>query len=83
MLSKNAIDFKKVLATIKHHCGGKTSFSHEDCFSVVARDANVPLDQIDLYLGLLQDFGLVKYSMTEKFIELTPFGEKLNIEIKE
>ncbi len=83
MLGKNAENFKKVLSIIKHHCGDSTSFSHEDCFSKVATDANVPLKQIQLYLDLLQDFGLVKYSMEEKFIELTPFGKKLDVVIKE
>ena len=83
MLGKNAYNFKKVLSTIKHHCGDNTSFSHEDCFKLVATDADVPFNEIDVYLSLLQDFGLVKYSMEEKYIELTPFGKRLDVEIKE
>ena len=83
MLSKNALDFKKVFTIIKHHCGETTSFSHTDCFKTVAEGAGVPLEKIEVYLDLLQDFGLIKYSMTGKCIELTPFGKKLDIEIKE
>ncbi len=83
MLTDNANNFKKVFSIIKHHCGDKTEFAHADCFKLVAKGAHVPLKQVDQYLGLLQDFGLIKYSMEEKYIQLTPFGKKLEIEIKE
>ncbi len=83
MLSKNANNFKKVFSIIKDNCGDKTKFAHDDCFKIVAKNAHVPLTKVDQYLSLLQDFGLIKYSMTEKHIELTPFGKKLEIEIKE
>ncbi len=83
MLTQNANNFKKVFSIIKHNCGDKTRFVHDDCFKIVAKDAHVSLKKMDLYLSLLQDFGLVKYSMSEKYIELTPFGKKLEIEIKE
>ena len=83
MLSKNANNFKKVFSIIKQHCGAQTNFAHDDCFKMVAKGAHVPLKKMDQYLGLLQDFGLIRYSMSEKYIELTPFGKKLDIEIKE
>ena len=69
-------NFNTVFLVVKKHCREQKKFAATNCFEIIAEEANVPLDKLPIYLDHLQGIGLIKYSMSEKFIYLTSFGKK-------
>ena len=67
-------NFNNVFTAIKGQCGKQISFAEISCFETIAKEADVPISKLPLYLNHLQDVGLIKYSIMDKFIHLTPFG---------
>ncbi|MCD6013301.1 MAG: hypothetical protein K0Q79_3163 [Flavipsychrobacter sp.] len=72
-------NFDNVFAIIKQECEKQKSFAEISCFDRVALAAGIPLHKLPLYLSHLQDTGLIKYSMKEKYIYLTSLGHKRKV----
>jgi len=70
-------NFNKVFLSIKKQCGKQKNLAEINNFDAIAKEAGVPADKLPLYLNHLQDIGLIKYSLADKFIYLTAFGKKL------
>ena len=68
--------FNDVFVAVKKYCDTDAgSKDVKDCFGFIAFNANVPPDNLDFYLNVLQDLGLIKYSRADKTIHLTGFGK--------
>ena len=76
-------NFNKVFLVVKSQCEKQKSFAELSNFDIIAKEANVPLDKLPVYLSHLQEIGLIKFSMTEKYIHLTSFGKRQQTLIKE
>jgi predicted transcriptional regulator len=75
-------NFNKVFLVIKKHCQDQKRIAEIDCFEAIAREANVPMSRLPLYLHHLQEAGLIKYSIAQKYIHLTLFGKQHDTLIK-
>ena len=71
-------NFNAVFLAIKKHCEKQLRFAEIHSFETIAKEANVPLSMLGIYLNHLQGIGLIKYSMvaTDKYIFLTSLGKK-------
>jgi len=69
-------NFNKVFSVIKKQCETQKSMAEINSFETVAKEAGIPLDKLPQYLTHLQDIGLIKFSLKEKYIHLTSFGRK-------
>jgi hypothetical protein len=69
-------NFNKVFLAIKNRCESQKRLAEISCFEAVAEDAGVPINKLPMYLSHLQDIGLIKYSIREKYIYLTALGKK-------
>ena len=69
-------DFNTVFLAVKKHIEKQKLLAEVNCLEIIAKDANVPIGKLPVYLDYLQEAGLIKYSMSEKFIYLTSFGKK-------
>ncbi len=67
----------KLFNIIKNHCSGLTPFAQDDCFEIVARESNIPMESIILSLRPIQAQGLIKFSTTGKYIQLTEVGVRM------
>lgn len=67
----------KLFTIIKNHCSGMTPFAQDDCFEILAREANIPLESLIPSLRPIQAQGLIKFSTTGKYIKLTEFGVRM------
>jgi hypothetical protein len=81
MKSQDIHVFEKVYAAIKNYC--KEDPWKTDCFDIIAKSAGLPMESLELYLDLLNDFGLIKYSLAEQYIYLTKDGRNVDIEIRD
>jgi hypothetical protein len=69
--------FNDVFLAAKEYYEQCPSISHECDFEKVANAAGVPPAELDFYLNILQQMGLIKYSITEdKYLFLTGYGVK-------
>ncbi|MCD6013769.1 MAG: hypothetical protein K0Q79_3631 [Flavipsychrobacter sp.] len=68
--------FNEVFLAIKKQCFKQRHIAEIDCFEKVAKEAKIPLDKLHTYLKHLQDIGVIKYSVNDKYIYLTTFGRK-------
>jgi len=75
--------FNAVFMAIKNHCAGQKHIAEIDCFEQIAKEADIPLTRLPLYLDHLQNIGVIKYSLKEKYIYLTTFGMKQKTLVKE
>jgi hypothetical protein len=69
-------NFNKVFSVIKNQCEKQKSLAEISSFETVAKEAGVSMDRLPVYLNHLQDIGLIKYSVTDKYIYLTSLGQK-------
>jgi len=69
------IDYSSVYAAIKKYCTDDNA-PNDDCFQVIANDANVPLNYLEYVLRNLQEKGLIVYSFEDRVIYLTAKGKK-------
>ena len=69
-------DFKEVYSVIVSYCTERKSVILNNCFEQIAREASIPLDELDHNLSSLQDFGLISYSIPENYIHLPVAGGK-------
>jgi predicted transcriptional regulator len=76
-------DFNRVFMVIKKHCEKQKLIAEVNSLEVIAKDTKIPVDKLPLYLDYLQEAGLIKYSLTEKYIHLTTFGKKQESLVKE
>lgn len=71
-------DFKEVYSVIVSYCTEQKSFKLPNCFEAISKEASLSLDELDLNLNSLQDFGLINYSRTGNYIFLqTPGGKPM------
>lgn len=68
--------FNEVFLAIKKHCAKQKYIAEIDCFDKIAKETNIPLNRLPEYLDHLQNIGVIKYSLKDKHIHLTTFGEK-------
>lgn len=68
--------FNEVFLIIRKRCEQEQKLAEIRCFETVAKEANVPLTQLHIYLDHLKELGLIQYSMEDKYIYLTAFGKK-------
>jgi hypothetical protein len=73
--------FNKVFSVIKRHCEKQKLLAEIRGFAAIAKEANVPIDKLPVYLDHLQDMGLIKYSVSEQYIYLTSLGKKQDAHI--
>jgi predicted transcriptional regulator len=76
-------NFNKVFMVVRDQCQKQKKLAEVSCFEVIAKEASVPLNKLGIYLNHLQDMGLIKYSMADKYVYLTSFGKKHETLIKE
>jgi len=69
-------DLRKVYSVISSHCTEQNSFLLKNGFERIARDARIPIAELDSYLTIMHDFGFVKYSRSNRSICLTSSGNK-------
>jgi len=72
-------NFNKVFLVVKKHCEKQKKLAEVNCFITIAKEAEIPVGNLEVYLKHLQDIGLIKFSMTDKYdkyIYLTSFGKK-------
>jgi len=68
-------NFDSVFVAVKEQCGTNDAISDQLCFEKIAKAAKIPLSRIDFYLNTLESVGLIKYSMYDKYVRLTPYGK--------
>jgi len=71
-------NFDNVFAAIKAECAKQQKFAELSCFDLIAARAGVPETKLSLYLGHLQQVGLIRYSLADKYIYLTALGKALD-----
>lgn len=69
-------NYNKLFNAIKTECEGQRSFAEISNFENIAKQAGLPLDKLPVYLNHLQDMGLIKYSIADRYIHLTSAGHK-------
>jgi hypothetical protein len=69
-------NFDKVFVAIKSQCRKQKAFAEISCFEIIAKEAEVPINKLPLYLDHLQIMGLIEYSVVDKYVYLTSFGNK-------
>jgi hypothetical protein len=69
-------NFNRVFLAVKSQCGTQKRFAEVSNFEAIAKEANVPVGGLETYFKHLQDLGLIKYSMKERYVHLTTFGNK-------
>jgi hypothetical protein len=69
-------DFRKVFSVISSHCTEQNSFVLKNGLERIAKDARIPIDELDAYLSIMHDFGFVRYSRSGQSICLTSSGNK-------
>ena len=69
-------NFNTVFLAVKRRCQKQQKIAEISCFEDIASDAKVPLAKLPLYLNHLQEIGLIKFSIADKYIYLTAFGNK-------
>ena len=67
--------FNDVFHATRRYCLDPDKDPDRDCFQVISEMAKVPLRNLDFYLNVLRGLDLVKYSWTQRTIQLTPTGE--------
>jgi len=78
LLNQNILmnNFDKVFTVIKSQCARQTKFAEISNFEALAGEAGVDVTKLGLYLDHLQRICLIKYSIADKYIYLTPLGKK-------
>jgi len=69
-------NFNAVFLVVKKYCGESGITGDVACFEAIARELDIPVTAVDFYLNALQDLGLVRYSLHEGYIKITPFGQR-------
>ena len=69
-------NFNAVFLAVKKYCGDSGITGDADCFEAISKELNVSPDSLDSYLIILQNLGLIRYSITEIYIKITPFGSR-------
>ena len=69
-------NFNNVFLAVKSQCEKQKRFAEVGSFEAIAKEANVPIGKLETYFKHLQDIGLIRYSMTERYVHLTSFGSK-------
>jgi len=69
----------KVFSIIKRDIEKQRRFAEINDFENIAMGANVHVNLLPQYLAVLQDRGLIKYSLKDKYIHLTALGKKHKI----
>lgn len=67
-------NFNKVFLVVKRRCAAQKKLAEINCFSTIAVEAGVAENKLPLYLGHLQEMGLIKYSVADNYIHLTAKG---------
>jgi len=67
-------NFNKIFSAIKEYCNDTDTIYKGDCFSVIARKTDIPVENLEAYLNILKDLGLIKYSWADRKIQLTLGG---------
>ena len=68
--------FNTVFLAVKKYCGDTDFIEDVRCFEAVAIETNISLDRLDMYLDILQDLELIKYSRAKSFIQITALGKQ-------
>ncbi len=68
--------FNDVLQAIKKHCGDTNIIEGPACFETIAMESTISLNRLELYLGILQDLELIKYSTANYSIQITALGQQ-------
>ncbi len=68
--------YNEVFMAVKRHCTQQKLIAEIDCFELIAKETGVPLSKLPSYLNHLQNIGMIKYSMEDRYIHLTTFGMK-------
>jgi len=76
-------NFNKVFLAVRKHIEKQKLLAEINSLDTIAKEVNIPLDKLPIYLDYLQDLGLIKYSLEEKYIHLTEFGKKQERHINE
>lgn len=76
-------NFNRVFLAVKNQCGKQKLLAEVDSFEAIAEEANVPVASLEDYFSHLQNLGLIKYSMKERYVHLTAFGKKQAMLTKE
>jgi hypothetical protein len=69
-------NFNKVFLVVKKRCLSQKHIAEISCFEAIAKETDIPVYKLPVYLSHLQDLGILKYSLEEKYIRLTSFGAK-------
>ncbi|MCD6012512.1 MAG: hypothetical protein K0Q79_2374 [Flavipsychrobacter sp.] len=69
-------NFNNVFLCIKKHCHEKGMMHGTDIFEKLSEDTKIPVSKIEFILTTLQNLELIKFSLEEHYIKLTPFGKK-------
>ncbi len=67
-------NFNKVFRAIKALSAKQRRMAELTSFDAIAKEAKVPLSSLEGYFKHLQDIGVIKYSMEERFVHLTSLG---------
>ena len=68
-------NFDTVFAAVKEQCGKNDGIEGLKNFEQICKTAKIPLNRLDFYLNTLESVGLLKYSMDNEYIKLTPYGK--------
>jgi len=75
--------FEKAFLIIKRLSARQTKIAEISNFDVIAKELDVPVGRLGLYLDHLQEIGLIRYSAAEQYIYLTEKGRKTeSVEVK-
>jgi hypothetical protein len=67
-------NFNNVFMAIKEHCGSSET-DVIDCFDKIAKQADIPMKNLDFYLICLTELGLINYIKPRKKVILTEQGK--------
>lgn len=71
--------YSAVFLAIKKCCGSVGEIQDKNCFQAISTEADVPFNQIHLYLDTIQNIGILQYSIKEGFIKLTEYGKSKKV----
>jgi len=69
-------NFNTVFRAVKEQCKKTERIEGAKGFEDISAAANVPMQRLDFYLETLESVGLIKYSINNWIIQLTPYGMK-------
>jgi hypothetical protein len=69
-------NFNKVFLVVKRECEKQKHIAEITSIDLIAKETSIPVHKLSQYLDHLQQIGVIRYSIADKYIHLTTLGRK-------